>query len=102
MKVWNRLVIIGRAIQGWIKVKTLTITSALLFFVPYGNEHGWWDLDLSAVMKGFGFFLAFVIGGTVTANARLNGGKMWGGLNGKDLPAVPGPAADPPPPADPS
>ena len=74
-------------VSEWIKSKTVTLTAAALFITGLGNRYDWWpdDIDPADVQMGFAIFLGLFVTGTVTANSRLNGGKLWGGYGGKSV-----------------
>lgn len=70
-------------VSDFLKAKTVTLTGLASFVAGVGVKQEWWDIDPADVSIGLGMVLALLVSGTVTANARLNGGKVWGGYSGK-------------------
>jgi len=89
------------AIIGFIQRKTVSLTALIMAVLNLGQLMTWWKLtvdQLAGFNVAIGAFFALFVAQTVTANARINGGKVFGGFNGKTPvdPPVDPPAEDPP------
>jgi len=75
-----------KAVKDFLARNTVRIPALVLLGVEGGEVFDLFELTAAQedwVVRAVAGFLLFVTGGTVTANARINGGKAWGGLTGK-------------------
>lgn len=82
----NKIAAAVRAVSTWVARKNVTLTGVASFVVAMGVKYGDWSVDPADVLTGVGLFLALVSAQTVTSNARIGDGKIWGGYDGKDVP----------------
>lgn len=75
-----------KAIVTFVQTKTVSITAAVQALI--GLLIGFEVVTVTPTQIGLietalAAFLGLFVTGTVTANIRLNGGKVWGGYDGK-------------------